>query len=171
MLWPVLFLGAAAWWLMQPRVPSSSSSSSASEDADVSGSPAQFWRDAFSGRDPIREDRRRQAAAARARARTRSARAGRVRAIATSRARARALPNPRRPLPPVPASWVPPSATSPADECANVPALALRDASPEFIAWWLECPGRTVEDAEALCVVLLDAGRAEDAQAVAEVLT
>ena len=53
------------------------------------------------------------------------------------------------------------------DECAGVGAHVIaQDGSPELLAWWLECPGRTIEDAEALVLHLLELGRVDSAEAI-----
>ena len=59
--------------------------------------------------------------------------------------------------------------SSPPD-CAAAPADVIAAGSPELIAWWLSCDGRTVDDVATLAAVLLDAGREDDAAAILALL-
>lgn len=70
------------------------------------------------------------------------------------------------PPPPAVRPEVPPIPVEP-DECAATGAhVVAQDGSPELLAWWLECPGRTIEDAEALVMHLLELGRVDTAEAI-----
>lgn len=161
MLWPFLFLGAAAWWMMQPRNPSTSPNLPSGGDAEVSGPPPAWWR-----RNAQNAQRRRAAAN---RARQAAAALPRPRPFARARPGLVVVQPAPLPMPPMPAAWARSPQTAAAD-CASVPPLALRDQPPQVLAWWLSCPGRSIDEAELLLGILLNAGRERAAEAVVEML-